>query len=116
MPLADALREVFEQIRGPQSVSLPSSALSEQRFTCRLHLGCCRVALVSEPDHPEPVSPEIARQALALWDRNRLRCGWFLRRGFLPRARADFCRCLDLLAEHGDRETYVLSRRLLKCL
>lgn len=66
--------------------------------------------------HTETVPLDVRDQILALWDRNRLQCGWFVRRGFIPQTRADFRRCLDLLAKHGDRATYVLSRKLLKCL
>jgi len=59
---------------------------------------------------------DIRKQALALWESNRLQCGWFMRDNFIPETRDDFCRCLDLLAKQGDRATYVLARKLIKCL
>jgi hypothetical protein len=59
---------------------------------------------------------DVKQQALVLWEDNRLRCGWFVRDNFMPETKADFRRCLTLLAKHGDRATYVLSRKLLKCL
>jgi len=73
---------------------------------------------MSNTVHTCPIAePADARkEALALWDRNRLRCGWFLREDFTPRTRDEFVRCLDMLAQHGDRATYVLARKLLRCL
>jgi len=62
------------------------------------------------------VPTEVKQRTLALWENNRLQCGWFVRQDFVPRTRADFARCLNLMARHGDRATYVLSRRLMKCL
>jgi len=64
----------------------------------------------------ETVPFDVGDQIVELWDRNRLQCGWFLRSDFVPRTRSDFRRCLELLTKHGDRATYVLSRKLLKCL
>ena len=55
-------------------------------------------------------------QASALWEANRLQCGWFLKADFVPQTRDDFLRCLALLAKHGNRETYIRARKLLKCL
>lgn len=65
---------------------------------------------------PTPAPADARKETLALWDRNRLRCGWFLRDDFTPRSRDEFVRCLGLLAQHGDRATYVLARKLLRCL
>ncbi len=64
----------------------------------------------------EAVPPYVREQTLTLWARNRLQCGWFMSADFVPHSRDDFRRCLDLLAKHGDRATYVLSRSLMKCL
>ncbi len=64
----------------------------------------------------EPVSEDIRKQALALWEHNRLQCGWFLRDNFIPETRNELSRCLTMLAQHGDRATFVLARKLLKCL
>jgi hypothetical protein len=58
----------------------------------------------------------IMEQASALWEANRLQCGWFLKADFVPQTRDDFLRCLALLAKHGNRETYIRARKLLKCL
>jgi hypothetical protein len=66
--------------------------------------------------HSETVPLNVRDQILALWERNRLQCGWFVRPDHVPETRADFRRCLELLGKHGDRATYVLSRKLLKCL
>ena len=52
----------------------------------------------------------------ALWKKNRLRCGWFMRDNFVPETRDELLRCLDLLMARGDRETYIMARKLLKCL
>jgi len=71
---------------------------------------------MSESIHLETIPLDVRQQTLALWEVNRLRCGWFVRDGFMPKTRGDFRRCLALLAKHGDRATYVLSRRLVKCL
>lgn len=64
----------------------------------------------------DPVPADIREQTLTLWEHNRLSCGWFLRENFIPKTRAEFSRCLSLLAQHGDRATYVLARKLMKCL
>jgi len=58
----------------------------------------------------------VRKETQALWERNRLRCGWFLRSDFVPETRDDLLRCLHLLARHGDRTTFVLARKLEKCL
>ncbi|MFT5240370.1 MAG: hypothetical protein ACI9OU_002229 [Candidatus Promineifilaceae bacterium] len=71
---------------------------------------------MSEAIPSETVPRDVRDQALALWERNRLQCGWFVRDDFSPKTRSDFRRCLNLLAKHGDRATYVLSRKLIKCL
>jgi len=63
-----------------------------------------------------PTSADARKETLALWARNRLRCGWFLRDDFTPSTRDEFVRCLDMLAQHGDRATYVLARKLMRCL
>ena len=59
---------------------------------------------------------DVRKETLALWERNRLRCGWFLRDDFSPRTEDDLRLCLNMLARHGDRATYVLARKLMKCL
>lgn len=64
----------------------------------------------------ETTSSNIREQVLSLWKRNRLRCGWFLREDFCPETADDFARCLTLLQQHGDRKTYVMARKLRKCL
>ncbi len=56
------------------------------------------------------------QQALALWEQNRARCAWFMRDDFVPSSKDDFIRCLHTLAQHGDRATYVMARKLMKCL
>jgi len=53
---------------------------------------------------------------LSLWDRNKIVCAWHVREDFKPVTGDDFQRCLDLLMKHGDRDTYVLARKLKKCL
>lgn len=72
--------------------------------------------LMSKAVQSDPVLPEVREQTLALWERNRLQCGWYVRSDFVPNSRADLRRCLTLLQKHGDRATYVRSRKLLKCL
>ena len=62
------------------------------------------------------VPSAIMDQALTLWETNRVQCGWFLRADYVPKTRDDFSRCLTLLAKHGNCETYILARKLLKCL
>jgi hypothetical protein len=62
------------------------------------------------------VPADVRRKTQALWERNRLRCGWFLRDNLVPETRDDLARCLRLLARHGDRATFVLARKLQKCL
>jgi len=64
----------------------------------------------------QPLSVDIREQVLALWERNRLQCGWFIRDNFMPETRDEFRSCLDMLAKQGDRATYVLARKLIKCL
>ncbi len=66
--------------------------------------------------HSMPASADVQKETLALWERNRLQCGWFLRNDFMPRTRDEFARCLNMLAQHGDRATYVLARKLMRCL
>jgi len=58
----------------------------------------------------------VRKETQALWERNRLRCGWFVRSDFVPETRDDLLRCLHLMAQHGDRNTFVLARKLEKCL
>ncbi|HCM25744.1 MAG: hypothetical protein A2Z99_08675 [Treponema sp. GWB1_62_6] len=55
-------------------------------------------------------------QIIDLWKENRLRCGWFIRDDYMPETLDDFSRCLTILAKHGDRKTYILARKLMKCL
>jgi hypothetical protein len=62
------------------------------------------------------LSLDIKKQVLELWEKNRLRCGWFIRPDFIPQTREDFFYCLELITKQGDRTTYVLARKLLKCL
>ncbi len=57
----------------------------------------------------------IREQVSELWARNRLSCGWFLRRDFVPRTDGDLIRCARLLEKYGDRQTYVTVRKLMKC-
>ena len=64
----------------------------------------------------KPSAAEARHETLALWERNRLRCGWFLRENFTPRTRDELVRCLGMLAQHGDRATYVRARKLMRCL
>lgn len=59
---------------------------------------------------------DIVKQMLELWDRNKLRCGWFFREDFTPTTKDDFSRCLSILARNGNRETYVVARKLMKWL
>ena len=74
--------------------------------------------IMSSSSHAERASAlgAVREETQALWERNRLRCGWFLRRDFVPETRDDLLRCLHLLARHGDRNTFVLARKLEKCL
>jgi hypothetical protein len=55
-------------------------------------------------------------QISELWSKNRLFCGWFLRPDFVARPDSDLIRCAKLRAKHGDRQTYVTIRKLMKCL
>jgi hypothetical protein len=71
---------------------------------------------MSELLHSNTIPIDVRQQVLALWENNRLQCGWFLRDNFVPDTRDELYRCLTLLAKHGDRATYVLARKLLKCL
>jgi hypothetical protein len=66
------------------------------------------------PEHME-IAPTVREQVGALWARNRLACGWFLRPDFVPQTDEDVIRCARLLMQHGDRQTYVAVRKLLKC-
>lgn len=59
---------------------------------------------------------DVQRETQALWERNRLRCGWFLRDDLVPETPEDVLRCLRLLVLHGDRATFVRARKLQKCL
>jgi hypothetical protein len=63
-----------------------------------------------------PIPGDTVEQVRRLWEANRLRCGWFLKEGFIPQTRDEALRCLTLLLKHGDRATYVLARKLLQCL
>jgi hypothetical protein len=69
-----------------------------------------------EVSQPEAIPVDVREQALALWERNRLQCGWFMRENFMPETRDEFRRCLNLIAKQGDRANYVLARKLIKCL
>lgn len=61
--------------------------------------------------------PTIIRQQISeLWEKNRLFCGWFLRQDFIPHTDDELIRCAKLLEKHGDRQTYVTVRKLMKCL
>ena len=60
--------------------------------------------------------PDVRKATQALWERNRLRCGWFLRDDLIPETRDELTRCLRLMVRHGDLATFVLARRLQKCL
>ncbi|MEI8243741.1 MAG: hypothetical protein WCI17_10780 [bacterium] len=62
------------------------------------------------------LTPSIREQISALWASNRLFCGWFLRPDFVPRTDAELIRCAKMLEQHGDRQTYVTIRKLMKCL
>ena len=61
-----------------------------------------------------PSLDDVRRETLAVWEQNRL-LGWFLRDDFSPQTEDQLRRCLNVLARHGDRATYVQAR-LLKCL
>jgi hypothetical protein len=73
---------------------------------------------MADPQHTgeSSVPPDVLKATQDLWERNRLRCGWFLRADLVPETRDDLLRCLRLMARHGDRATFVLSRKLQKCL
>ncbi len=62
------------------------------------------------------VPTDVRRDTQALWNRNRLRCGWFLRDDLVPETRDDLALCLRLLARHGDRATFIEARKLQRCL
>ena len=62
------------------------------------------------------LADDARQQVLALWEQNRTRCAWFMRSDFVPDTTDDFKRCLQTLAQHGDRATYVMARKLMKCL
>jgi hypothetical protein len=70
----------------------------------------------SSHTRPESAQADVRKETQALWERNRLRCGWFLRDDLVPETRDDLARCLRLMARHGDRATFVLARKLQKCL
>jgi hypothetical protein len=55
-------------------------------------------------------------QIQALWERNRMSCGWFAREDFVPQTPAEGACCLGWLKKHGNRETYISARKLEKCL
>jgi hypothetical protein len=59
---------------------------------------------------------DVLKETQALWKQNRLRCGWFLRDDMVPEKHDDLARCLRLLARHGDRATFILARKLQRCL
>lgn len=59
---------------------------------------------------------DVRKETQELWKTNRLRCGWFLRDDLVPETHDDLVRCLRLMARHGDRATFVLARKLQKCL
>jgi hypothetical protein len=71
---------------------------------------------MSESLPVQSIPLDVRQQVLALWERNRLQCGWFLRDNLIPETRDEFYHCLELLAKQGDRATYVLARKLMKCL
>lgn len=62
------------------------------------------------------VPADVLKAIQELWERNRLRCGWFLRADLVPETRDDLVRCLRLMERHGDRATFVLARKLQRCL
>ena len=70
----------------------------------------------SSQTSPDAAPLEVLKETQALWERNRLRCGWFLREDLVPETRDDLARCLQLMVRHGDRATFVLARKLQKCL
>ncbi len=62
------------------------------------------------------VPEEVRKETQALWKQNQLRCGWFIREDLVPETHEDLVRCLQLLARHGDRATFVMARKLQRCL
>ena len=73
---------------------------------------------MTDPNEPraEYAPADVRRTIQTLWQRNRLCCGWFLRDDLIPETRDDLARCLRLMVRHGDRATFVLARKLQKCL
>ncbi len=64
----------------------------------------------------DAASADAVKQAQALWERNRLACGWFVRDDLVPETPDELVRCLRLMIRHGDRATFVQARKLLRCL
>ena len=62
------------------------------------------------------VPPSVREQIESLWEKGKAQCAWFIRPDYQPKTKADLLHCLGLLMRHGNRETYVMARRLKKCL
>ncbi len=67
-------------------------------------------------DAPEAPLSEAMAQIRALWEANRATCGWFVRGDFMPATPAEGALCLGWVKMHGDRDSYVMARKLEKCL
>ena len=68
------------------------------------------------PLRMEPQQEALFSAYEALVERNRLRCLWFMKPGYLPRDTAGMLRVLRAIEKAGDLETYVAARRLIQCL
>ena len=66
-------------------------------------------------DPDAPLSDTMVR-IRALWEANRATCGWFVRGDFMPATPAEGALCLGWVKMHGDRDSYVMARKLEKCL
>ncbi len=73
-------------------------------------------SLVPAADEPDAPLSETMEQVCALWEANRAACGWFVCRDFMPATPAEAALCLGWVKKHGDRESYMMARKLEKCL
>ncbi|MGI5868607.1 MAG: helix-turn-helix domain-containing protein [Kiritimatiellia bacterium] len=58
----------------------------------------------------------VMNEIRSLWAQHRDECAWFVRRDFEPKNKAEALFCLSCLEKQGDRNLWIRSKELGKCL
>ncbi|MDZ4199448.1 MAG: hypothetical protein U1E27_09210 [Kiritimatiellia bacterium] len=66
---------------------------------------------MNTPDQRLDITLDLRQEMMALWQRSRSRCAWFVREDFEPSTREEFSMCMDMLMRHGDHDTCVMEAK-----